>query len=146
MRSANEISAMVLKAARGAGLPLGPAEELARAAPVLASTGDLTCVTGVLELACDAPSFEQGVVKGGHPVQAVVAWQDLTAAGVKAKLECDVEGALLSALCERVSVVGPFEVDETLWVNLSQFAAKMLVPESEASRLAGAGAGLSDND
>jgi hypothetical protein len=137
MRSANEISAMVLKAARGAGLPLGCAEELARAAPVLASTGDLIC---------EAPSFEQGVVKGGHPVQAVVAWQDLTAAGVKAKLECDVEGALLSALCERVSVVGPFEVDETLWVNLSQFAAKMLVPESEASRLAGAGAGLSDND
>ena len=53
MRSANEISAMVLKAARGAGLPLGCAEELARAAPVLASTGDLICVTGVLELACE---------------------------------------------------------------------------------------------
>ncbi|WP_375265704.1 DUF3726 domain-containing protein [Planktotalea sp.] len=146
MRSANEISSMVLKAARGAGLPLGCAEELARAAPLLSSTGNLPCVLEALGRPCEAPILDQGVVRGGHPVQAVIAWQDLSAAGVSVKLECNVDAALLDAMCSPKKVVGPFEVDESLWSTFAQYAAKMLVPESEASRLAGAGAGLSDND
>lgn len=38
------------------------------------------------------------------------------------------------------------EIDETGWHILSEFAARSYVPESDASRLAGAGAGLTDND
>ena len=119
---------------------------LARAAPLLSSTGNLPCVLEALGCPCEAPMLDQGVVRGGHPVQAVIAWQDLSAAGVRVKLECNVDAALLDAMCSPKKVVGPFDVDESLWSAFAQYAAKMLVPESEASRLAGAGAGLSDND
>jgi|GEM_PF-913007 len=40
----------------------------------------------------------------------------------------------------------PVEIDDTGWSRLSEFAFRSYVPESEASRLSGAGAGLTDND
>lgn len=39
-----------------------------------------------------------------------------------------------------------FVIDETVWRRLAQLAAKTYVPASEASRIKGAGAGLTDND
>ena len=40
----------------------------------------------------------------------------------------------------------PIHVDEEIWSALHEFAAKTYVPASDRSRLAGAGAGLSDQD
>lgn len=41
---------------------------------------------------------------------------------------------------------GPSEVDEKTWERLNNLAAQTYVPETESSRLSGAGAGLVDND
>ena len=146
MRSANEISGMVLKAARGAGMPLGCAEDLARAAPALAALGALGIVPDLLGLECDLPRLEGGVVLGGHPILAITAWCDLRNAGVEATLEASFSQELLTAMQAEDAAVGPFEVDNSLWAQLQSYAERTFVPESEASRLAGAGAGLTDND
>lgn len=37
-------------------------------------------------------------------------------------------------------------VDETIWARLNEFAHRTFAPATQASRLSGAGAGLSDND
>lgn len=42
--------------------------------------------------------------------------------------------------------LGPISVDEDLWAQLDELASHSYVPATEASRLSGAGAGLSDND
>ena len=146
MRSANEISGMVLKAARGTGMSIGCAEELGRAAPALAAQGALDCVNDLLKQPFDVPQLVNGSVCDGHTVLAVLAWRDLKAAGVDATLACEVPQVLFDALCAHTLICGPFEVNEQVWDQLSNFAAKTLVPESDASRLAGAGAGLTDND
>lgn len=41
---------------------------------------------------------------------------------------------------------GPYKVDTQIWNRLSKLAAQTYVPETESSRLSGAGAGLVDND
>ena len=146
MRSANEISAVVLKAARGAGMPLGCAEELSRAAPNLMAAGALGQVPELLSRLFEPPSLTQSAICGGHPVLAVIAWRDFIAAGQELGLECEVTSELKAAMIELKSPVGPFDVDAALWEQLESYANKMLVPESEASRLGGAGAGLTDND
>jgi hypothetical protein len=146
MRSANEIAGLVLKAARGAGMALGCAEELARAAPYLASKGALDLVPNLLEMPFESPALENSVVSGGHPVQAMTAWLDLCAAGLDVQLKTDVGSALQDAMQSAQSPVGPFEVKDAVWSVLVTYAERTFVPESAESRLAGAGAGLTDND
>lgn len=146
MRSANEIAGMVLKAARGAGMPLGSAERLARAAPALVEKGALDQITPLFELPFDRAVYENGTVSGGHPLQAAITWCDLKAAGLEVDLRTEVSKPLLAALYDKNAPVGPFEVDDAIWSLLARYAARTLVPETEVSRLAGAGAGLTDND
>lgn len=45
-----------------------------------------------------------------------------------------------------VTETGAVDIDDTGWARLSEFAFRSYVPESDASRLSGAGAGLTDND
>ncbi|MGH1576402.1 DUF3726 domain-containing protein [Planktotalea sp.] len=146
MRSSNEISGMVLKAARGAGMTLGCAEEFARAAPYLASLGKLEVALDLLNEPFEMPAFQEGLLSGGHPVLAVICLSDLQAAGLDVRLEAKISATLCDALSQRSVPVGPFEVDPEVWDGLALLAARILVPETEQSRLAGAGAGLSDND
>jgi len=146
MRSANEISAMVLKAARGAGLSLGCAEELARVAPCFAAHNALAQVVDVLGLPNERPNYVGGFVSEGHPVRAALAWRDLRAAGLDVTLDSNAPAGFVARMCESQAPAGPFHVTEEVWGQLGVFADVMLVPESDASRLAGAGAGLSDND
>jgi len=146
MRSANEISGMVLKAARGAGMPLGCAEDLARVAPALAKNAALSVAVELLERPFDMPIYQDGAVNAGHPVLAILSWLDLCAAGETVRLETDVPKALLDAFQSEDSPSGPFEVEESVWAKLQTNAERTFVPETEASRLAGAGAGLTDND
>ena len=146
MRSANEIAAMVLKAARGAGMALGCAEELSRAAPNLIAAGALGQVPDLLEHPFDAPKYQNNKISDGHPVQALIAWRDFKAAGQDVQLDCTVSQELQKAMTSDTSPAGPFEVDAELWDVLQAYANRILVPETEASRLSGAGAGLTDND
>ncbi len=146
MRSGNEISGMVLKAARGAGMPLGCAEDLARIAPLLAKDNTLSLIVGLLNVPFDRPVLEEGSLRRGHPVLTAIASLDLAAAGIEARVEDEIDASLAQMMRQVEIPTGPFDVDTAVWDRLNVFAAKMLVPETEASRLAAAGAGLTDND
>ncbi len=184
MLSVNELQGALLKAGRGAGLPLGLAEDLAFCAPDIALGDTDTILSEVLT--CLAQPFDpatadlsgQGTVMGtGNPLMTLPSALDLLSAGNGPIMLNDVPNALANALIagrqrierralwadwiepgklilhgwksghfsapsqpERVSVA------PALLTGLQDFAANTYVPESEASRLAGAGAGLTDND
>lgn len=146
MRSANEISGLVLKAARGAGMALGCAEELAHAAPSLARDGVFDMIVDLLEGPFEPPVLKEGALIGGHPVLAIAAWIDLRAAGRDPTLEHSVSPFLINAMRSEAFPVGPHDVSEQTWERLQAYAERTFVPETDASRLAGAGAGLTDND
>lgn len=148
MLSANEISGLVIKAARGAGIPFGCAQELGPVAVHLAQAGAL----GVLRdaLACGgvvAEIEEGGTLTGQSPVMGLIAERDLRAAGKDVVFADEVAPELRSAFESSGPVpAGPFEVDPEVWAAFAEYAARTFVPETDASRLAGAGAGLTDND
>lgn len=58
----------------------------------------------------------------------------------------------MSVRCVDTDIVHPMErqthcsVDETTWTRLNEYAQRTFAPATQASRLSGAGAGLSDND
>jgi hypothetical protein len=74
--------------------------------------------------------------------------------------QCELAGDTTSAHCAELCVVpasssrakvsvvqsGPVDIGDEIWEALSAFAHRTYVPASEASRLKGAGAGLTDND
>jgi len=128
-RSVAEVQALVQKAARGAGLPLGTAEELYQAVPYALSLGVLPALVSQLK---DLRELSADV-------------DDAQAEGR------DVQGLMQAMLAARGAVdvtpaKGPQELDQSDLETLERWAAKTFVPESEASRQAGAGAGLTDND
>ena len=176
-RSLNEISGMVLKAARGAGVPLGYCEDLAAAAGYMAAT-DAASLMCLREVLIDAPitpviqktgtsiRIEKGAICETAPLCADALRTDVTEVTV---VNCAAP-QLVFALCAVAGVgvvhqfngtdliltpasdapamprAGSVTVSDQLWVFLSDLAAKTYVPATEASRLAGAGAGLTDND
>lgn len=123
IRSAGEIAAQVLKAARGAGVPLGVAEDLARMAATLAPS-DL----GRLAEALDQPERHGALC-------------DMC-------VEADIAGleprAMAFGTCKPVT--GARDVDGPVWDQLDRLARRTFVPETAASRASGAGAGDIDND
>jgi len=50
------------------------------------------------------------------------------------------------AICDPIKCVTSCSADAQAWAGLSDFAHRTFAPASEASRLSGAGAGLTDND
>lgn len=178
MRSLNEISGMVLKAARGAGVPLGHCEDLAAAAGYIAATdpealGIFGAVFGASHgiPTCTSQGDTTTISSGSVAIAGPLA-VDAIGAGARDVRLCNVsaptlvfalfavrgfavshrfEGADLivtttSDAAPPAPVVGPAVVSDQLWQTLADFAAKTYVPASEASRMAGAGAGLTDND
>lgn len=182
--SVNELQGTLLKAARGTGLPLGLAEDLAFSAADIATRDTdqivsevLTCLSQAFHPAT-ADLSAQGVIMGqGNLLVGMPSALDLVSAGNGPVLLDGVPKALTEALIagrERFESralwydwVGPskiilhawkhdsftapmqperVEVDPQHWADLQSLAAKTYVPESEASRIAGAGAGLTDND
>ena len=178
IRSLNEIGGMVMKAARGAGVPLGHCEDMALAAEYLAATDPV-------RLDC----IEQALA-GRHAPVAVV-WTDTTLridaaraamagpvavdalrAGYDVVVLKDVDAPRLvlalfagQRVCINHSFAGTdliisrndgpppaipmaaaVTVSGHLWAYLGDLAALTFVPATDASRLAGAGAGLTDND
>jgi hypothetical protein len=120
IRSGGEIRAEVLKAARGAGLALGIAEDLSQLAETLSGT--------------DIGSLA-----------AMIADPERHAELTEACLRHDL-GHTQGLFAANMKVSGAREVPDEAWRVLSGLAARIYVPESEASRRAGAGAGDIDND
>jgi hypothetical protein len=167
--SVNEVEAMVLRAARGAGVPLGHAEDLARAAARVAvvapgALGELDLVLrgpfapagDVARVALEGPVLIDRVLVAGAALRVTVDGPALLAAmAAEAGVVATVDGAVVAlqpgALAGGVPAglaPGPVAVDPGVWGRLGALAARTYVPESEASRRhgAGTGAGTPDND
>lgn len=102
---------------------------------------------GYMALALEGNGLPQGLCKpaaqaalaiatsGSDPTDRALAWCAGDAATILAQL------ADMKPSPGRVT-----SVSAQNWVRIKQLAAKTYVPESEASKLGGAGAGLTDND
>lgn len=173
IRSQNEIAAIVQKAARGAGAPPGQAEDLSRVALHLVRSGaGLDCVVAALREP-QSPlnvQWDSGCIKvrSGPAYMVAPVVRDAFLGGVgSARLDNPAQAPLIhAALAEAgitviggdgdlmrakqppplATVTGPVDIPNDQWAVLEQFAARTFVPESDASRIAGAGAGLRDND
>lgn len=166
--SANELEALVLKAARGGGCPAGLAEDLS-AAMAFVDLEDLTCCPCDTGAVSRVPAALDAVQAHGA-AQVVRADDALVRGYVQAAAQTD--GALFQ--CEAVAdgvmirhadpatdgqsaqspqspmspsaPLGRRKITPELLAHLQDMTAKTFVPETEASRAAGAGAGLTDND
>jgi len=184
MLSVNELQGTLLKAGRGAGLPLGLSEDLSMAAPDIAigDTNDIIVqIVHCLAMPFDPATADlsgQGVVMGpGNLLLTLPSALDLVTTDNGPVVVNDAPQALANALIagrERVEGkalwadwIGPSKlilhgwksdrytppqqpervaINQAHWTALQTYVAKTFVPQSNASRLAGAGAGLTDND
>lgn len=156
--SANEIETLVLKAVRGGGVPLGHAEDLASAARFL----DLDSLEHCPCRGPDAPVMAlpraldkvrigdvPQVVEAGPALAAAyfAAFEDVT--GQAVAWHEDGAHVVMTGMKDTdgpPSPLGRRSVPDDIFQHLTDQAALTLVPESEASRAVGAGAGLNDND
>ncbi len=157
-KSANEIEALVFKAARGGGLPLGLAEDLAMATAFLDLDQLANCPCQKGAAATAIPTALDFVAAGEGP-QSVVADRATIDAYV-ASVEHQTQQTLVWDVTATGAVFQRFEptipashppegrrvLPTVLNDHLTEMAAKTLVPETESSRIGGAGAGLTDND
>ncbi len=169
-RSVNETEMMVLKAARGANVPIGQAQVVAKViaanpSPEVIEDFLTACredCSGVAQLAFDPLVFSNFVLLRDGP-----SVFDALKSGVpKVSLRGVKNGPLLQAMaqffgagCDEAldgivltcgdhpSMLGARgTISDAHWDALNAWAAKTYVPETEESRLGGAGAGLTDND
>jgi len=157
--SANEVETLIVKAARGGGLPLGCAEDLATAARYLdlAALGKCPC-SGDPPMAMAIQTALDFVMAGEGPktVRADAALITAFVAAAQTAWQKHLiwtstdTGAVFERFEERAPEhqppLGRRAIPADLAAHLKDMASKLLVPESEASRLGGAGAGLTDND
>lgn len=157
--SANEIEALVLKAARGGGLPLGHCEDLAAVSRFLDLDALSECpCSGEAPFAITLQSALDLLAAGSAP-QEVHGDSALIAAYVEAAQSVMQKRLIWTttstgAVFQRFEAVMPAKpqskgrraLPPTLALHLTEMAAKLQVPETDASRQAGAGAGLTDND
>jgi len=159
--SRSEFEATVRKAARGADWPAALAEDLSRAAGALAATGGAggelgaNMVEGDLRdiLAATITAFELSL--DGAAATVAGASDDLLAGcalslGAEHEVGFDVKAfdniATINVATQKPTEIVEIFVAPEVWGKLQTLAHKSYVPASEASRLAGAGAGLTDND
>ncbi|MCO4848769.1 MAG: DUF3726 domain-containing protein [Yoonia sp.] len=174
----NEISGMVMKAARGAGIPLGHCEDMALAAGYLAATDPvrLDCI----EAALTGPHTPVAAVWTDHTLQIAAARAAMAGPVAVDALRSGYDNVVLKDLDAPRLVLALFAgqgicvshhfagadltisrddgptppapmaaavtVSGHLWTYLGDLAARTYVRATDASRLAGAGAGLTDND
>ncbi len=159
-RAANELWGTAQKAARGAGFPVAQTQLFAAAllrhiaagrpedqiAQALIHTDESPILT--LPALLDGALIEgRATLQGSLTPDLALsyaethAWQtQVVRAGRALHLICDGTRAAPRPLPERL------HISDRLWAHLGQLAAKTYVPATAASRLSGAGAGLSDND
>lgn len=158
--SANQIIAMTIKAARGAGFPLAQAEIFASAVVQhLATDRPTSDLSQALIHNDDSPILNFPCLLDDVCLKGSLNAQDTRlplllrsyAETAPFEVKCVQAGKtlLLKHISDRPCLANPRQriaMDPTLWAHLNKLAAKTYVPASDASRLSGAGAGLSDND
>ncbi|MEM9583362.1 MAG: hypothetical protein AAGA08_09630 [Pseudomonadota bacterium] len=176
-----EMQALLLKAGRGAGLPLGHAQDLSALAPLLMSDPQLLAMAVAALDSAHRPARLEGtdehaVVEAAEVLMAGPVVVDALVAGAKRVVLHNMDWPLLLwpylahaqvvyGQCVALTAEGkgtvmitpasrdtldtfppPGPVPDVIMQRLNGFAAKTYVPATEASRAAGAGAGLTDND
>lgn len=179
--SVAEVQALILKAARGAGLPLGHAQDYSGMAALFMSDPKLFAMASAALEGSHIPVRQEGtaehlVIEQARIAMAAPAMWDAFQCGAKRVVlhGLDWPQLLWPVILRAEQLYGlelRFDVTDpqTVMVSLSEhggvkplgdpqpvplvplakleaLAAKTYVPASEASRQAGAGAGLSDND
>ena len=143
IRARAEVAALLMKAARGAGLPLALAEDLYQMADFISAD--------------DAMHVAADIAAGGPALLELTHALDEMACGETQKIEAPLAGALAATRGwvliggERregrpEKLAGPIELSDEVLSRLEALAARTYVPESDASRARGAGAGAIDND
>lgn len=139
------------------GLPLGVAEDIAAAAPLILEVESVNETLAALlrDMESGAVSevieaIDQALTDGSADLEDRMAVRPLVAAArYKAQRGLVIrDGRLIAKDAEEVAKTIPPRrmLEDRIWNDLQSFAARTYVPASEASRLKGAGAGLSDND
>ena len=166
--SSNELQMAVLKACRGIGLPIAQAQEVAAAVatspqaipdflkylshPLQRAYFDFTsgleitnacilqdfsvCADAALQGASSVVIYEVGQCE---LIKALARYRGVNVS-IKSNDLIISKGIKSELLCERCNL----EAKE--WTAIGDYAALTYVPETDQSRLDGAGAGLSDND
>ena len=159
------MNALAAKAARGAGAPPAQAADFGRAAACHLTAGRLVNdLTSALNMLPTGPILELPLALR----RILTDYQDKTATGslsvknypqlVQSYIDFlpfahvqSQEGDLLTLTLDlgtrtKRQAAARIDLPDDLAVTLNQLAARTFVPETEASRTAGAGAGLTDND
>lgn len=161
--SRSEFEATVRKAARGAGWPPSLAEDLSRAAGALAATGGETALWAAVMIERDQrdllantiAAFELSLVGETATIPAssastllLVACERLVGSEHHVGFDLESDGPDLKIVVtdEKPMKIVEIFIPKIAWERLQALAHKSYVPASEASRIAGAGAGLTDND
>ena len=160
-RSSNEVMGLAAKAARGAGAPpaqaaqfgaaaaahLGARREIDVLVAALSVLPDGPIMTLPLDIARIAETAQDGLATGvvaadDVPLVAsyVAALPYLAWLGQRGTLALDLTKPAKRGTVQRI------DLPDAIYREWCGLAARLLVPESDASRLSGAGAGLSDND
>ena len=160
-RSANEVMVLATKAARGAGAPAAQAAQFGAAAVAHLTTGrDVALLDGALAALPDGPILTLPLALAriaevqveGIATGVINEDEDSLAQSYVAALPCAAamtEGGVVHLDLNRPaprSAVARIDLSEQTYAAWTALAAALLVPESDASRLSGAGAGLTDND
>ncbi len=164
--SVNEVTSLLYKAAVGSGRSVGLAEDIARAGAWLCTRGqDGVAVTlNYLRSTPREPSWPVilGLVAAGVETEATIvdAGDGLMLGAMAAILGSDAEvvyetrniDGVATISCrrgadiEQLRIGGAVTVSDLDVAAVTDLAARTYVPASDASRLKGAGAGLTDND
>lgn len=160
--SVNEVMSLAARAARGAGAPPAQAAAFGRAAMFHLAAGR---AAGTLTAALE--SLPQGPILTlpldfirvlTEDCSEIPLPPDVATELVQSYAEAQPflttlhpEGPQMQITVDRKSpspgpAISRITMSEDLFTFLNHLAARILVPESEASRIAGAGAGLTDND
>lgn len=165
MCSANEVMTLATKAAAGAGAP--PTQAAMFGSAVLSHLG-AGCksddISDALQLLPDGPIMELPVriialledtdeneftvvIRSGPFAALELSYfyaQPFAVKGKTVKGETEVE--LMLTTPQAPAPMPRVAIPDRLYNEMQNFAARLLVPETDASRLSGAGAGLTDND
>ena len=141
IRSINEIQGLVLKAARGAGVPFGICEDLSACVPHALENGALDDIADILWR--DDHSALLGDIAA---LDARTCGQEVSGPPATTQRLADALAAASGFELEPKAASGARPVADALWDRLEILAARTYVPANAASRATGAGAGLTDND
>jgi hypothetical protein len=163
MCSANEVMTLAAKAARGAGAPPGQATDFGKAALCHLISGrdtqDLLNALNALPggpildlplffLRCAEEAVDDRYESIVDPTPIFLSYLEAQPFASEADLQEDgkLHTRLLINRPAQPKPVSRLDLPEKLAGHMKDLAARLLVPESDISRLSGAGAGLTDND